>query len=212
MEMTDQYIVQDLFKKLSEEDLNFLKNYDKSSLIDFHRSLGQYIRNEYKLWESKWDPVLIDGVDHSCNHPDQRSMDIIECLYNKLNSVQSESPGEYLDMNKPKSYLKLYIATLDEAPDYMYGTLVAHSVLGAHLAFQNDPLYQEWLKDSFRKVTIRVSREEFEKIRKLDQPVYEGHENIILNGEKSCLVTLARHGEVPVELRTCKLWKPKNNI
>lgn len=210
MEMTDQEIVNDLLNILSKKELDILKNHDRNHLIEFHRTLGNYIRNKYDLWYIHWEPVLIDGVDHSCNHPDQRSMDIIECLYNKLNSVKPESTDESLDMNKPKSYLKLYIATLDDAPDYMYGTLVAHSVVGAHLAFQNEPLYQEWLNDSFRKVTIRVSREEFEKIRQLDQPVYEGHENTILNGEKSCLVTLARHGQVPDELRTCKLWKPKN--
>lgn len=210
--MTDQEIVNDLLKNLSQQNLESIKNHNRDNLIEFHRTLGQYIRHRYKLWEVYWEPVLIDGVDHSCNHPDQRSMDIIECLYKRLNPVKPESTGEYLDMNKPKSYLKLYIATLDDAPDYMYGTLVAHSVVGAHLAFQNEPLYQEWLKDSFRKVTIRVSRDEFEKIRNLDQPVYEGHENTILNGEKSCLVTLARHGEVPKELYTCKLWKPKISI
>ena len=210
MEMTDQEIVNDLLKNLSQQNLESIKNHNRDNLIEFHRTLGQYIRHRYELWEVYWEPVLIDGVDHSCNHPDNRSMDIIECLYKRLNSVQPESSVESSDTNKPKSYLKLYIATLDDAPDYMYGTLVAHSVVGAHLAFQNEPLYQEWLNDSFRKVTIRVSREEFEKIRQLDQPVYEGHENTILNGEKSCLVTLARHGQVPDELRTCKLWKPKN--
>lgn len=110
------------------------------------------------------------------------------------------------------SYLKMYIVTLDEAPDYMYGTLVAHSTLGAHLKMVGTAEYDEWIKDSFRKVTVRASREEFEAIRKLKQPIHEGHETSILNGEISCLVTIARHGEIPNELRSCKLWKPKNSL
>lgn len=31
--------------------------------------------------------------------------------------------------------MKLYIAVLDEFPDYMTPTLVAHAVLGAHMLF-----------------------------------------------------------------------------
>ena len=34
--------------------------------------------------------------------------------------------------------MKLYIAVLDEFPDYMVPTLVAHAVLGAHLNFMAD--------------------------------------------------------------------------
>lgn len=108
-------------------------------------------------------------------------------------------------------YLKLYIATLDTAPDYMYGTLVAHSVLGAHLQFTADghEEYQEWLNESFRKVTVRVSQEQFDAILAMDRPIYQGYENTICDGKTSCLVTWARHGEVPDELYSTTLWKPK---
>lgn len=105
----------------------------------------------------------------------------------------------------------MYIATLDEAPDYMYGTLIAHSVLGAHLQFKDDPLYNDWLQNSFRKVTVRVTKEEFEEIKNLPQPIYEGHENTILDGKTSCLITIAKHGEVPTPLKNAKLWKPSTN-
>ena len=43
--------------------------------------------------------------------------------------------------------MKMYIAVLDEFPDYMTPTLVAHSVLAAHLKFQNDTNYDKWLKE-----------------------------------------------------------------
>lgn len=73
---------------------------------------------------------------------------------------------------------KMYIAVLDEAPDYMVPTLVAHSVINAHMFFTSDEsfehaprdyaTYQNWLKNSFRKVVVRVSRKEYEKISNLD--------------------------------------------
>ncbi len=79
--------------------------------------------------------------------------------------------------------MKLYIAVLDEFPDYMTPTLVAHAVLGAHLAFNDDYSYKEWLLNSFKKVVLRVNRKEFERIMNLDR-VYLGHENNTLSGQK----------------------------
>ena len=65
-------------------------------------------------------------------------------------------------------YLKLYIAVLDEVPDFMVPTLVAHSMLGSHLEWVrphlSDPsVYDQWLYESFRKCVVRVNRKEFEK-------------------------------------------------
>ncbi|WP_333667783.1 hypothetical protein [Acinetobacter guillouiae] len=43
--------------------------------------------------------------------------------------------------------LKLYIAVLDEMPDFMVPTLVAHAVLAAHLQFVQDAnveSYKNW--------------------------------------------------------------------
>ena len=56
---------------------------------------------------------------------------------------------------KDNSYLKMYICVLDEFPDYMAPTLVAHTVLGAHLEFSKQKyvsqLYEEWLTQSYKK-------------------------------------------------------------
>lgn len=111
----------------------------------------------------------------------------------------------------PVKYLKLYIAVLEDCPDYMVPTLVAHSVLGAHLDFlirDNRGLYEDWLHNSFRKCVIRVNRKEFEKIKQLGK-VYLGHENTTLGGEKSCAVIYPMfNDEVPNVLKFSKLWKP----
>ena len=120
---------------------------------------------------------------------------------------------------KDNSYLKMYLCVLDEFPDYMAPTLVAHTVLGAHLEFSKQKyvsqLYEEWLTQSYKKVVVRVNQSLYDKIKIVDNeftkcyPIFEGHENNTLNGKKSCLVLLARHSEIPKPLKKARLWKPK---
>ncbi len=102
--------------------------------------------------------------------------------------------------------LKMYIAVLDEFPDYMTPTLVAHCVLGAHLQWVGIPEYDRWLHQSFKKCVVRVNQKEFSKIAALDL-VYLGHENNTLGGMKSCAVVLPSE-EIPNVLKFAKLWKP----
>lgn len=103
--------------------------------------------------------------------------------------------------------MKLYIAILDNFPDSMVPTLVAHSVVSAHLLFENDSDYQKWLSESFKKCVCRVNQKEFDKISALDK-VHLGHESNTLNGIKSCAVVCPRK-EIPNVLKFAKLWKPK---
>jgi hypothetical protein len=104
--------------------------------------------------------------------------------------------------------MKLYIAVLNEFPDHMTPTLVAHAVLGAHLIFADDPVYQDWLKNSFKKCVIRVNQKEFDKISKLSN-VYLGHENNTLGGIKSCAIPIpCKNEDLPNVLKFAKLWKP----
>jgi hypothetical protein len=102
--------------------------------------------------------------------------------------------------------MKMYIAVLDEFPDYMTPTLVAHSVLSAHLKFQEDEIYQKWLNESFKKCVVRVNQKEFDKISQLN--VHLGHENNTLEAKKSCAVVCPFEGDIPNVLKFAKLWKP----
>ena len=109
---------------------------------------------------------------------------------------------------------KMYIAVLDQAPDYMVPTLVAHSVLNAHEYFtrinsvEDLATYYDWMENSFRKVVVRVGRPVFDKIR-TTLVCHEGHENTICNAGPSCLVVLPVESDnVPKVLQYCTLWKP----
>ena len=111
------------------------------------------------------------------------------------------------------THSKMYIAVLDDAPDYMVPTLVAHSVLNAHLKFSREftekrGVYNDWLNLSFRKVVVRVNRKEYDKIKDT-LTHWEGHENTICNGEGSCLVVLpVKSDATPNVLKYAKMWKP----
>jgi hypothetical protein len=104
--------------------------------------------------------------------------------------------------------MRLYICVLDEFPDFMTPTLVAHAVLGAHLKFSGNPDYEDWLKNSFRKCVVRVKQKEFSKILEIPD-VYCGWENKTLDGKISCLVPLPqKNDDIPNVLKFAKLWKP----
>lgn len=110
--------------------------------------------------------------------------------------------------------MKMYICVLDEFPDYMTPTLVAHTVLAAHQKFVcgDSPMYNQymkWLENSFKKVAVRVNQKEFDKITSLPF-VHLGHENNTLDGRKSCVVVCPMtNEEIPNVLKFAKLWKPK---
>lgn len=111
-------------------------------------------------------------------------------------------------MQYSNNTIKLYIAVLDEFPDYMTPTLVAHTILGAHMKFHLESIYQVWMTESFKKCVVRVNRKEFDKISQIPL-VYMGHENNTLDGIKSCAIPLpCYNADLPNVLKFSKLWKP----
>jgi len=88
--MTKDEIVEDvhrmIMKEWSDKDKKefFLGPYvDENELYRHHHGMGQWIRNNYKLWETTWKPELRDQVDYSPNHPDAISMTIIKEVWKK---------------------------------------------------------------------------------------------------------------------------------
>lgn len=106
---------------------------------------------------------------------------------------------------------KLYIAVLDQVDDFMVPTLVAHSVLSAHLKFSpTSSEYIDWLETSFKKCVLSVNLKEFSRISVLPD-VHLGHENKTLNGDPSCIVVCPRK-EYPNVIKFAKLWKPRSTV
>ena len=119
--------------------------------------------------------------------------------------------------------MKLYIAVLEDVPDFMVPTLVAHTMLGAHLEFERERAlhhdnelgvlynyYSEWLEESFKKCVVRVNKKEFDKIAAIPY-TYLGHENKTLGGIKSCAIpSPLPNSALPNVLKFAKLWKPQN--
>ena len=112
--------------------------------------------------------------------------------------------------------MKMYIAVLDEVPDFIAPTLVAHAVLGYHQMYgysgmedqhEYEKLYDQWYYKSFKKCVVKVNRKEFDKIAELNNAGLF-YENTTLNGEHSCAVVVVDE-DVPNVLKFAKLWKPK---
>lgn len=102
---------------------------------------------------------------------------------------------------------KMYIAVLDQVNDFIVPTLVAHSVLNAHIKFQDNEDYKSWFTHSFKKCTLRVNQKEFENILKLDN-IHLGCENTTLKGSTSCIIVCPRLDN-PNVLKFAKLWSPR---
>lgn len=106
--------------------------------------------------------------------------------------------------------MKLYIAVLDEFPDFMTPTLVAHGVLGAHLKFHDEYAgYDHWIEYSYKKCVVRVNQKEFDKIAELPG-TYLGYEKNTLDGRHSVAIPVpVEDDKIPNVLEFAKLWKPK---
>lgn len=79
-------LVQGWFRKETEQRKKEFLSTPKEKLEMYHSSLGRSIRNEFKLWDNEWVPVIQDGTDCSPDHPDQVSMKVIETVWERLQS------------------------------------------------------------------------------------------------------------------------------
>jgi peptidyl-tRNA hydrolase len=98
------------------------------------------------------------------------------CELDKITKYYEENPVEpkpifqehYEDKattNNPKYYPKMYILVKDTIPLGLAMNAVGHSALACYLKFKDDPIMEEWLNTSFRKVTCKVTEEEFERAK-----------------------------------------------
>jgi hypothetical protein len=95
--MNFDQIVEDLSNNLHPDSVTWLQEHTERDARGLHHSLGMGIRNEYGLWDpehpltTNWakNPEshdMRDGVDHSKDHPDAVSNEIIAALWRKHNT------------------------------------------------------------------------------------------------------------------------------
>lgn len=77
-------VVERWFQKSTASDQQEFLSTPKDQLHRYHDSLGRSIRNEFKLWETSWIPEIVNGVDHAKDHPDSRSMQVIEEVWERM--------------------------------------------------------------------------------------------------------------------------------
>lgn len=76
------------FKQSSDEERKSFIGCDVDDLVVwYHKTLGQDIRNHFKLWDYEWEKVLVDGIDYSPTHPDNLSGMVIKEVHKKLNKT-----------------------------------------------------------------------------------------------------------------------------
>jgi hypothetical protein len=71
-----------LIKHTSTEEKLYLKSIPKRDLIQFHHSMGQWIRNEFGLWRGNKQLLADAGTEH----PDDASGVIIDRIWEKLHA------------------------------------------------------------------------------------------------------------------------------
>ena len=59
----------------------------RDQLHKYHHTVGREIRNKFGLWQHKWEPNLIDGVDYSEEHPDALSMRALQMVWDHAQSI-----------------------------------------------------------------------------------------------------------------------------
>ena len=100
--------------------------------------------------------------------------------------------------------MKMYIAIRDSIPVGFAINSASHGSLMAYLKWNMDDTdFQDWMLYSFKKVTCRVTDEEFEQLKQLDKVVVVSES--ALQGEEVAVV-LAPRKEWPEIVRQLKLY------
>lgn len=94
-QMSEEEIAQEIVaNRLDSETKDYIKNIPFENIGSLHHSFGRWIRNTFGLWERPaWEPVIIDGVDHAKDHPDEISWRIMQLVHDKLNEERTVQMG-----------------------------------------------------------------------------------------------------------------------
>ena len=100
----------------------------------------------------------------------------------------------------------MYICIKDDLPAGMAMNSAAHAGLMCHLKYEQDPVYDVWLKRSFKKVTCAVTPAEFAMLKEVADNLVVTESR--LNGQEVAIVLKPRPDtEWPEFVNLLKLWK-----
>ena len=102
--------------------------------------------------------------------------------------------------------MKMYICIKQDTPVGMAMNAAAHAGLMCHLRYENDPVYQEWLKKSFKKVTCAVSPAEFAMLKELTN-TFVVTESRLDNAELAVVLAPRNASDWPEYVNLLRLWK-----
>lgn len=75
-------LMEEIFNNFDEEDKKWFLSTEP---VLMSHSLGRHLRNHAHLWDDKWEPYIVNGVDHSHEHPDAISGRVLKTFQqNKL--------------------------------------------------------------------------------------------------------------------------------
>lgn len=101
--------------------------------------------------------------------------------------------------------MKMYIAVKDTVPVGFAINSAAHAALIAYLKWHMDDRdFQDWMLYSFKKVTVKVTDQEFERLKSIDKHCIVTES--ALDGQEVCIVLCPRK-EWSEEVRQLRLYK-----
>jgi hypothetical protein len=100
--------------------------------------------------------------------------------------------------------MKMYILIKDSVPLGFAVLAAAHASLAVYLKFKDDPAVAEWLAGPFFKVVCKVSEDEFEKAKAVEDQVVLTESK--LNGQEVAIAFKPRE-EWPKAFQFYRLYK-----
>lgn len=100
----------------------------------------------------------------------------------------------------------MYICIKQDTSVGMAMNAAAHGGLMCHLKYNEDDIYRDWLKKSFKKVTCAVSDAEFAMLKTLPDS-FVVTESRLNNAELAVVLKPRQPNEWPDFVNLLKLWK-----
>ncbi len=101
--------------------------------------------------------------------------------------------------------LKEYIVIRDHIPIGLAINSTAHASLMLHLKYVDDPIYQKWIKESFKKVVCVCNNKEFAKLKNLPDVMIITESSLDGDNEVGCV--LAPREDFPNVVKFLRMFK-----